>query len=185
MADVVAGSSDPALGAIRLAWWREALQRLDQSASPAEPRLQAVADHLLPRGVTGAELAKLEDCWAALLEPFPWTILAAELVRVRGHILFGISARLLGRPGREAEDAGAIWSLVDVAHHCGDPASREMLLSQARKSVAELGRQRPSRNLRPLTTLAAVAAHDALGGSSRGRGAVALIHSLTGRFPRG
>ena len=184
MADVVASSTEPALGAIRLAWWREALQRLDHSSPPSEPRLQAVADLLLPRGVSGAELAKLENCWAALLEPFPWTVLTAELIRVRGRILFSIGARLLDEKGAEIEDAGAIWSLVDVARHCSDPPSREMLLGEARKSIAELGTQTPSRNLRALTVIAAVAAHDALGGSSLGRGVVALIHTLTGRFPR-
>ena len=185
MADVVASSTDPALGAIRLAWWREALQRLDQSAPPAEPRLQAVADHLLPHGVSGAELAKLEDCWAALLEPFPWSVLAAELIRVRGRVLFGIGERLLGQNGKGIEAAGAIWSLVDIARHCSDFASRDMLFAEARKSIADLGPLKPPRSLRPLTALAAVAAHDVLGGSGAGRGLAALVHTLTGRFPRG
>ena len=191
MADVVAGSSDPALGAIRLAWWREALQRLDKSEPPAEPRLRAVANYLLPSGVTGAGLAKLEDCWAALLEPFPWTVLAAELIRVRGRILFGIGARLLGHNAKEAEEAGAIWSLVDVARHCSDQSSREMLFAEARNSIAELGPQRPSRELRPLTALAAVAAHDVFRdkpldfGNRLIRGMVASIHVITGRLPRG
>jgi len=185
MADVVASSTEPALGAIRLAWWREALQRLDQSIPPVEPRLQAVADHLIPSGISGAELAKLEDCWLALLEPFPWTILAAELVSVRGRILFGIGARLLNQHAEDGEAAGAIWSLVDVANHCSDPPSREMLFAEARKSIAALGPRKPPRSLRPLTALAAVAAHDVLGGGSVGRGLVALVHRLTGRFPRG
>ena len=185
MADVVASSTEPALGAIRLAWWREALQRLDQAVPPVEPRLQAVADHLIPSGISGAELAKLEDCWLALLEPFPWTILAAELVSVRGRILFGIGARLLNRNADEGEAAGAIWSLVEVASRCSDPSSREMLFAEARKSIAELGPRKPPRSMRPLTALAAVAAHDVLCGSSVGRGLVALVHTLTGRFPRG
>jgi phytoene synthase len=185
MADVVASSSEPALGAIRLAWWREALQRLDQGSPPSEPRLQAAADHLLPRGIGGAELAKLEDCWLALLEPFPWTTLTAELVRVRGRILFGLGARPLGLKAEDGEGAGAIWSLVDVARHCSDPESRGMLLAEARRSITELGPRKPPRNLRPLTALAAVAAHDAFGGSRAGRGFVALVHTLTGRIPRG
>ena len=185
MADVVASSTEPALGAIRLAWWREALQRLDQAEPPAEPRLQAVAAHLVPRGISGAELGRLEDCWLALLEPFPWTVLTAELVRVRGSILFGIGAKLLGLEGNEAEAAGALWSLVDVARHCSDQPSQAMLFDEARKSVAALAFSKPPRNLRPLTALAAVAAHDALGGSSLSRAIVALAHTLTGRFPRG
>ena len=52
--DVVATSTQPALGAIRLAWWRDALERLDQFPPPPEPRLQAVATELLPRGISGS-----------------------------------------------------------------------------------------------------------------------------------
>lgn len=185
MADVVASSTEPALGAIRLAWWREALQRLDQAEPPAEPRLRAVLDQLLPLGICGAELAKLEDCWPALLEPFPWTLLTAKLVRARGRILFGVGARLLGANAEEAEAAGALWSLVDVARHCSDQPSRAMLFDEARKSVAALSSQKPPRGLRQLTALAAVAAHDALGGRNLSRGIVALTHTLTGRYPRG
>ena len=61
MAEIVASSTQPALGAIRLAWWREALDRLDHHPPPPEPRLQAVAAHLLSRGVTGAALATIEE----------------------------------------------------------------------------------------------------------------------------
>ena len=185
MADVVASSREPALGAIRLAWWREALQRLDESAPPAEPRLRAAAEHLLPRAISGGELAKLEDSWLALLEPFPWTPLTADWVRVRGRILFGIGARLLGRQAEDGEDAGALWSLVDVARSCSDTRSGAMLEGEARKSIAEVGRRKSPRSLRPLTALAAVAAHDVLGDSGIRRGMVALVHTLTGRFPRG
>jgi phytoene synthase len=120
-----------------------------------------------------------------MLDPFPWTGMTAELVRVRGRILFGLGTRLLGGQADYSEAAGAIWSLVDVARHCNDPESREMLLAEARKSVAKLGPRKPARGLRPLTALAAVAAHDAFGGSGAGRGFVALIHTLTGRLPHG
>jgi phytoene synthase len=71
MADVVVRSTQPALGAIKLAWWRERLEELDQGKVPAEPRLQAAAAELLPRGISGAELAGLEDAWSALLEQSP------------------------------------------------------------------------------------------------------------------
>ncbi|HET9811171.1 MAG TPA: hypothetical protein VFP53_05685, partial [Sphingomicrobium sp.] len=69
MGDVVARSTDPALGRIKLAWWREQLEALDSSAPPAEPRLTAVANELLPRGITGTELADVEAGWATLLDP--------------------------------------------------------------------------------------------------------------------
>lgn len=182
LADVVATSSDPALGAIRLAWWRERLEELDSGAATAEPRLRAIASQLLTRGAAGKELSKLEDAWLPLLEPFPWGEGQAEGLRLRGRILFGIGARLLAGDPRDAEDAGALWSLADGAHHCSDPQSSEFLLGEARN--AGLPAKLP-RALRPLTVLAALAAHDVLRGTSgAGRVSAALAHRIRGTFPR-
>ena len=73
MGDVVRTTTEPALGAIRLAWWRERLEGLDAGVPPpGEPRLSAIARQLLSRGVSGKELSQLEDAWLPLLEPFPW-----------------------------------------------------------------------------------------------------------------
>ena len=47
---VVAGTTEPMIGAIRLAWWREALQGLDAGKVPAQPLLQLIAAEVLPRG---------------------------------------------------------------------------------------------------------------------------------------
>ena len=97
LADVVATSSEPALGAIRLAWWRERLEELDTGKPPpGEPRLSAISRQLLDRGITGKELSRLEDAWLAVARPFPWDGAQAEALRLRGRILFGIGARLLG-----------------------------------------------------------------------------------------
>src|SRR5689334_25282098 len=67
MGDVVRSTKEPMLGPVRLAWWRERLEELDQSGeAPAEPRLQAVERELLPRGVAGRDLAGLETGWLKL-----------------------------------------------------------------------------------------------------------------------
>ena len=64
MGDVVRTTKEPLLGPIRLAWWRERLEELDDDGTaPAEPRLQQAAAELIPRGVTGRELAALESGW--------------------------------------------------------------------------------------------------------------------------
>jgi phytoene synthase len=182
---VVATSSDPRLGAIRLAWWRERLEELDSRGhAPAEPRLQAVARELLPRGVTGQELSRLEDAWLPLMEAFPWGEAAAEGLRLRGRILFGLGARLLGGEAASAEAAGAFWSLIDGAHHCSDPVSREHLLRQAQAALGQIRGALP-RRLRPLTVLAAVTAADLVReGSGLARLFAAVRHRLTGRLPR-
>jgi phytoene synthase len=183
LADVVATSSDAALGAIRLAWWRERLEGLDTDvAAPAEPRLRAVADQLLVRGVGGKELTRLEDAWLSLLEPLPWSDPQAKGLKLRGGILFGIGARLLGGDREDAEAAGELWSLADGAHHCSDPQSREYLLAEAR--TVRLPAKVPS-TVRPLTVLAALTAHDVRhGADGAGRVSAALAHHLRGKFPR-
>ena len=101
---------------IRLAWWREALERLDHAPPPAEPVLQALAAHVLPL-VSGAELAAMEEGWAALLDE---GLLDSESLdrhaACRGGLLFRYSARLLGE-AEAAEPAGERWALVDLARH--------------------------------------------------------------------
>ncbi|WP_205480500.1 hypothetical protein [Sphingomonas arenae] len=145
MAEVTLTASQPALAAIKLAWWRESLQKLDEAPPPPEPRLQAVARELLPRRITGARLARLEDGWAALLEEVQdW-----HRVVDRGAFLFGIGADLLGSK-EEMAAAGRAWAGVDLArrtgerHWLGEPES--------------FGRF--DRRARPLTALTALALRD-------------------------
>ena len=123
----------------------------------------------------------LEDAWFPLLEPFPWGERQAVGLELRGRILFGIGARLLGGDAKDAEGAGDLWSLADGADHCSDPESREFLLREARK--AGLPSKVPLA-LRPLTVLAALAAHDIRRGKGGARRvSAALRHRLQGRFP--
>ena len=178
-------STDPNLGAIRLAWWRERLEELDQGLKAlAEPRLQPIARELLPRGVTGTELSRLEDAWLPMLEPFPWGVAQADGLILRGRILFGIGARLLGSDAGECEAEGAFWSLADGAVHISDPESREVLQRAAGAKLAEC-RGRSPRGLRPLTVLAALAAADLVReASGLGRLSAAVRHRLAGTLPR-
>jgi len=162
-ANVVSTTLTPALGEIRLAWWREQLEQLDRSvAPPAEPRLRAVAAHLIPVGVSGAELSALEDCWLALLAPFPWGAAQADAVAERGRVLFGFSARLLGRKARDGAAMGAIWSLAEAAQFVGDELSREYLSARARLAIRTTARQAVPVELAPLRIIAARRSYDLL-----------------------
>ena len=106
MADVVRSTKEPMLGPIRLAWWRERLEELDQGGvSPAEPRLRHVERELIPRGVTGRELAALESGWLRLFDPFPWTVQTSEGIWFRGNLLFGLAARVVGRARAERRNS--------------------------------------------------------------------------------
>jgi 15-cis-phytoene synthase len=190
MGDVVRSTREPMLGPIRLAWWRERLDELDQGSAPAEPRLQQVQRELIPRGVTGRELGALESGWLHLFDPFPWSVQTSEAIWFRGNLLFGLGARLLGRPDERIQGAGGLWALVDAARHCSDPESRTTLIQQARAFARGLAGVRFPGPLRPLSMLAALAARDSRRGEpferegTPARAAAMVRHRLSGRLPR-
>jgi hypothetical protein len=63
LGSVVATTTEPMIGAIRLAWWREALEALDRGGPPDEPLLCEIGETLLPlgikRGRTGGDRGRL------------------------------------------------------------------------------------------------------------------------------
>src|SRR5688572_9738467 len=116
LGSVLATGSEPMISRIRLAWWRESLEKLDRERPPAEPVLEAVARHVLPAGVSGAELAAMEEGWAALLSTEPLGPEELELhAKARGGKLFDQAARLLGDESAAVTGRGEDWALVDLA----------------------------------------------------------------------
>jgi phytoene synthase len=154
---VLATGREPMVTRIRLAWWREALERLDSAPPPPEPVLQSVAAGILPAGIAGATLAAMEEGWSALLAEGPLRGDALQTyAQLRGGLLFRHSARLLGGEG-EVEPAGARWALVDLARHSTDPAEAAAALE-----AAACIEQEPawSKRLRPLGMLSLLARRD-------------------------
>ena len=119
-----------------------------------------VAAEVIPRGVSGAELAAMEAGWQVLLSAEPLTL--AELddyASARGGLLFLYSARLLRHEGDEiVRRAGEAWALADLSRHIGSKSERDAALRACRDRLEQ--RRWPSR-LRPLGMLAALAARDA------------------------
>lgn len=182
---VLATGNEPMISRIRLAWWREALERLDCAPPPAEPMLESVARDLIPAGVGGAELAGMEEGWVVLTEPGPLTPEDfANYAAKRGGLLFRFGARLLGDAAEGVDHAGARWALVDLARRSGTVAEAKAAIAMARRLPT--GPSRWPRRLRPLGMLAALAERDIVGGAPEVQGSPARIwrmlrHRLTGR----
>lgn len=174
--EVVASTSQPALGAIRLDWWREALERLDHGPPPPEPRLSDVAGQLLPLGISGTSVGAIEQGWAALLDERPDPEAAAK----RGEALFAIAAQLLGASDPRLAEAGWLFAIADAA--------RRGLIEPGIQSFA--AHRFPPR-LRPLTALARLAARDLARWpaiepeATPARAAALLAHRLGGRIESG
>jgi len=191
MGDVVRTTTEPMLGPIRLAWWRERLEELDGGAgAPAEPRIELVAHELIPRGIRGADVAALEGGWLRLFDPFPWTAETGEAIWFRGNLLFALGARVLKQDDERIHGAGGLWALSDAVRHCSDAPSRAMLLDQAQTFARKLGGEKFPTALRPLSALAALAIRDCRRGEpfegegTPGRAAAMLRHRFSGRLPR-
>ena len=153
------------------------MERLDTNTPPPEPRLQAIAAELMPRGIRGKELAGLENGWAALLDEEP----DVERLLARGALLFSLAARLLGKPDSLIEAAGRLYA-HQAYRHSGVPP-----LHWPMEELHQLRGHRFARDLRPLTALARLAARDARRSTrpeaqaTPGRAAALLWHRLSGR----
>jgi len=167
LAQIVATTTEPLLGEIRLAWWREQLVRLDSAAAPAQPTLAALSRFALPAGITGASLEPLEDAHLALLldEHFDAAKLEAHLAN-RGGVLFAASARLLGGDPDVARRFGRVWALGDFVRRGERPPYLSVTLLESANQRDDL--PAAPRALRPLAALARMASID-IGATLAGR----------------
>ena len=179
MGEVVATASQPALAAIKLAWWRDALCALDAAPAPAEPRLRTAAAELLPRGLTGAELSGLAESWTLLLHHDDADAVLRG-IGGRGQRLFALAARLIDVPmDAHLNDAAQSFAAADVAR-------RGLVERLEPRTGRPIG---PSpRSARPLTALAALARRDMrMGGppfepeATPGRAWTLIRHRIVGR----
>ena len=141
---VVAGTTDAMIGQIRLAWWREALDALDSGKVPAQPLLQLLAAEVVPRGVSGADLAGLEDRWLGLIgsDDVP----AAHIEG--GGTLFALAAQLLGGDVAVGRRLGKAWTAGD-SFAGRVPAMLRPLLGLVRLAARDAARARRGAELEP------------------------------------
>lgn len=181
LGQVLRTTREPMVGQMRFAWWREALTALDAAPPPGEPVLQGLAGEVLPRGVTGAELAMLVDGWEPLLGAFDPTVVEQH-ARLRGALLFALAGRLLGAGSRDPlAEAGSAWTLDDLARHLSDPAQAAVTRERFFEPFERASRSRWSRNGRALGALVHAIGRDASGTAAIGAVFRLGWHRLTGR----
>lgn len=154
LAEVARTTTEPMLGQIRLAWWREQLQGLDASATPAQPVLAALAAHVLPAGIAGASLEPLEDANLALLDDDVGAYAAARALLFDAALRLLIPAPEAGLTAR-ARAIGTGWAVAEVAR--AGHAVPEATLDDA---AAKLAPAKTPSAARPLFALGALARAD-------------------------
>jgi 15-cis-phytoene synthase len=151
---------EPALGQLRLAWWREALAKLDSAPAPAEPVLQAIAAELLPLGIAGASLVPIVHGWEVLIEEERLDPDVLRRFGVGRGTLFLAAARALGAVDDPVEPAGQGWALTDLARHLSAPEEAGEASRQAEERLGAALHRRWSTRGRALGALAHLARMD-------------------------
>lgn len=129
---VVATTTEPLIGQMRLTWWHDRLTGLDEGAVPAEPVLVALRAIVQNNEITGAQLALLVEGWEQLLEPLPHDDdVLTRFAQKRGGQLFGLSATLA--KSSVVAELGPGWALIDFAMHCSDPVTASRAHRLARR----------------------------------------------------
>ena len=164
---VVASTAEPMIGMMRLAWWREALGKLDHDPAPAEPLLGLISERILPHGVSGTQLAAIEHGWSALIDGEPDEEAIARHGRERGGNLFSAAAALLGAEDPRLATAGEIWALVDLGLRHSQLRVRETARAQARSLIATMPPGGWPASARALAALYVLARRDAERGERR------------------
>lgn len=152
-AQIVSAGREPMLAQMRLAWWREVLQKPAEERPTGDPLLTALAGWDEER----AALAALADGWEAMIGEAPLDVAAfAALAGARAGMAVAL-VRLAGGGGRTqvAETVGYRWGLTDLATHLSDPVERGRVQSLLH-SASPCGTT--PRLLRPLAILEAMAA---------------------------
>ena len=149
LADIVRQMHEPMLAQLRLAWWRDMLQRNASNRPTGEPLLARLS------AWEGQEagLARMVDGWEELLvePPLPWDAIARfAALRAQGWIVL---AQLANVDETGVEDAGRVVALMDFAAHNSNADEREMAFEQARQTESEASFPRELRSLAVLAGL--------------------------------
>lgn len=179
----VASTREPMIGQLRLAWWREALERLDTAPPPGEPVLRAISDAVLPHGVSGADLAESIAGWEPLVAAA--TLDAGTMQRYaheRGERVFDAASRVLGGGGPQVAAAGRAWAYADFARRPLGGAAAPAVRRSARMALDESSVQRWPNCDRPLGILALLMVAE-IDDSSRWKTAMSFMRfRITGRY---
>lgn len=178
---------EPALGQLRLAWWREALAKLDREGAPAEPVLRALESEVLVGGIPGEALVPIVHGWEVLIEE---DVLDCDALRRfgegRGQLFVAAGALLGAARGDPLAEAGQGWALADLSRNLRGSGEADMAQALAVPLLEEAAAGRWSRNGRALGALTHLARLDLRAEGEPPVGAPhrvgrLLWHRLTGR----
>lgn len=133
LGQIVANSSEPLLGQMRIAWWRDMLSASARDRPAGDVVLDAIGASW---GGDAQLLQPLADAWEVFL-------IAEELTAdilsqfAQGRAIPLARAFVCAHEGvaKQVQEAGSLWALADTAAHVSDQTERELILEQARAKL--------------------------------------------------
>lgn len=126
LADVVLTSSEPLIGQMKLAWWRDAILTSKDARPRGEPMLSLLTqyeDDAACPGLADA-MVTLVDGWSELLANEICTPAVLDgYAQQRGQAIFGTYLRWEGKS--ERANAGKAWALTDLSVRTDHPSSEQ------------------------------------------------------------
>jgi phytoene synthase len=140
LSQLVARATEPILGQMRLAWWRDALRQ----PAPARPKGDAVLDRVSQDWTSDCEpLVAMVDGWEQLLAEPP-LIDAAALAFAEGRAGAIVAACGYGATtDGPAAVAARTWALADLAAKVSNAEERAFLVAMGRAEAGKGARLDP------------------------------------------
>ncbi|WP_156318059.1 squalene/phytoene synthase family protein [Porphyrobacter sp. AAP60] len=153
LARIVARTTEPMLGQMRLAWWRDALGKPVADRPRGDVVLDAISAEWAGRE---AALATMVDGWEVLVTADQLDRDAIEGFGAQRSAIFGaLDGDLRPAEAEMVAAAGFRWALADAAGSVSDAGERAMLIDAGLGRSAPRGRMpRPLRGLAVLNALA-------------------------------
>ena len=165
LAHVVRTVREPAIAAIRMAWWREALAAHDLSKGKSEPLVEAW--RAIPRCFAADQaVEQMINGWSVLTDGAALTVddLRAY-AEGRGSGLFGLLAADCDSSSIESvRRAGALWVLWDLAGHLSDAKLAAQAMDLAHSYAGQGNTLPKQRCLKPLRLALGIAQRDVVKG---------------------
>lgn len=183
LARIVAATTEPMLGQMRLAWWRDTLGQTPAERPSGDQVLDAIGERW--GGAEGALIAVVDGWERMLSEPPLQREAALAFVEGRAQGLSALAA-LSGANALVADKiraAGRFWALADAASHIAQEAERQTLLELVRDLPVRMPLSAPFRGVAVLGALAerAIKAGGTPMMAGRGAALTALRAGLLGR----
>ena len=176
LGQIISKGTEPLIGQMRIAWWRDALRRPTGEWPKGEPLFQDLA---LLKCELAPDMVHLADAWGGLLAQEEWTAgTLAAFAEDRSRGIFGCFAKI----SMQDDDArnkllvmGQRWALIDLIPYCKTSEQLEVLKSCIPPRPESY---RGARIARPLSMLALTAEQQ---GGGMKPGIRMLWHGLTGQ----